>query len=363
MELPNIYKGDYRLLAIAPLLMIVISLIFIPSIEAGVDFRGGTLISLSLKENVDATTLQTQLQDEGLDAKVQVFQTAVGYKAEIEVPQSTDLVKAEDVKSEFNVLFPEVSNLEVRVYQNESYREEYNSKKAQLDNVSDQMFALAKTDRSKLNITGLNDLQKRFSESYSKIYSLYQESISGPITKYVDYTSISVQTVSPVLSTHFIEKAVNVILLSAILSVILVFLFFRTFVPSIAVLTGAVADVTIALGAMGLFGIPLTLQSFAALLMLIGFSLDTDILLTTRMLKRKGDMRDNAYEAMKTGMTMSIMAIVAFGTLFALSVMTHISTYYEISAVALAGLVGDIFATWGINAVIVLHYVEKRGGA
>ena len=140
----------------------------------------------------------------------------------------------------------------------------------------------------------------------------------------------------------------------------MVFFFFRSIVPSIAVLTGALSDVTIAMGAMGLFGIPLTLQSFAALLMLIGFSLDTDILLTTRMLKRKGNPRDNAYDAMKTGMTMSVMAIVAFSALFILAMLTHISTYYEISAVAIAGLVGDVFATWGINGVIVLYFTEKK---
>jgi preprotein translocase subunit SecF len=114
---------------------------------------------------------------------------------------------------------------------------------------------------------------------------------------------------------------------------------------------------------MGLFGIPLTLPSFAALMMLIGYSLDTDILLTTRILKRKGDPRENAYDAMKTGLTMSGTGMIAFGALFALSLMTHIPTYFEISAVALAGLVGDMFATWGINAVMILHYKLKRGGA
>jgi preprotein translocase subunit SecF len=178
----------------------------------------------------------------------------------------------------------------------------------------------------------------------------------------VDYAAISVQTVSPALSTHFIETAFNVVVLAVILSLILVFFFFRNLVPSIAVLTGALSDIVIALGAMGLLGVPLTLASFAALLMLLGFSLDTDILLTTRMLKRKGDPRENAFDAMKTGITMSVMAIIAFAALFALATITHIPTYYEISAVALAGLVGDIFATWGINGVIILHHVEKKAG-
>ena len=162
------------------------------------------------------------------------------------------------------------------------------------------------------------------------------------------------------MSERFIEKASSAVLYSAIISVILVFILFRSMVPSIAVVVGAASDILIALGGMGLFGIPFTLPALAALLMLIGFSLDTDILLTMRVLKRSGDPRENAFDAMKTGMTMSVAAIVAFAVLFLLASFTHIATYYEISSVALAGLVGDLFATWGINAVIILFYLERK---
>lgn len=351
------------MLAAVPLLMILVSLYFIPTIKMGVDFQGGTVITLSLSEKADASELQASLMDEGLEANVRVFETAVGYRAEIEVPQSDDLVKADSLKDDFNALLPEVAQLEVASFQNSSRSETYLAKKAELDSIADGLFSLAGKNRASMNISGTNELQKRFGEAYSDVYSSYQKSISGPIDRHVEYDSISIQTVSPALSAHFIEVAFNVVLMAVIFSLVLVFVFFRDLIPSIAVLTGAVSDILIALGAMGLFGIPLSLASFAALLMLLGFSLDTDILLTTRMLKRKGDPRENAYDAMKTGMTMSVMAIIAFASLFALAVLTHIPTYYEISAVALAGLVGDIFATWGINGVLILHHVEGRAKA
>ncbi|MCI0503849.1 hypothetical protein L0Y65_04000 [Candidatus Micrarchaeota archaeon] len=358
--LPNIYRGDYRLLAAAPLLAIAISLFFIPSIKMGVDFQGGTVITVSLSEKADAADLQARLEGEGLDATVRVFDTAVGYRAEIEVPQSEDLIRADALKEEFNAMLPEVASLEVAALENSSNSGAYMAKKAELDAVADQLFELAHIRRSGLNISGTNDLQKRFGEAYTAVYASYQNSISGPIDEAVNYDSISVQTVSPALSSHFIEVATNVVMLAIILSFILVFAFFRDVMPSVAVLTGALADIVMALGAMGFFGIPLTLASFAALLMLLGFSLDTDILLTTRLLKRKGDPRENAFDAMKTGLTMSVMAIIAFGALFILAAVTHIPTYYEISAVALAGLVGDMLATWGINGVLILHHVEEK---
>ncbi len=360
LMLPNIYKGNYHLLAAVPIVLILISLYFIPMIKMGVDFQGGTVITLSLRESVEASALQAKLQEEGLEATVRVFETAVGYRAEIEVPQSEDLVKADELKEDFNALLPDVAFLEVASLQNSSNSAAYLEKKAELDAVADELFSLAGKSRASMNISGTNDLQKKFAEAYSEVYSSYQKSISGPIDRHVAYDSISVQTVSPALSTHFIDIATNVVILAIVLSFVLVFLFFRSVVPSIAVMTGAFADIVIALGAMGFFGVPLTLASFAALLMLLGFSLDTDILLTTRMLKRKGDPRENAHDAMKTGLTMSVMAIIAFSALFILSAVTHIPTYYEISAVALAGLVGDMIATWGINGVLILHHVESR---
>ncbi len=358
--IPNIYRWNYKLLAIVPIVIIIASLLFIPSIKMGVDFQGGTLITLSMNHSIDAEQLRLQLADEGIEATVQVFPTTIGYRTEIEVPQSTDLVEAESLKTRFNSLLPRVSQLEVLTYVNSSYDEEYAQKKAELENISDRMFALAGADRSAMNISSSIDLQKRFIESYNIIYSDYQNSVTGPLKRIVDYDSISVQIVSPVLSQSFISSILVISVWAAILSSILVFLFFRTIVPSIAVLMGALCDVIIAMGAMGLFGIPLTLASFAALLMLVGFSLDTDILLTTRMIKRKGEPHDTAFETMKTGLTMSAAAVVSFGGLFILSTLTHIPTYFEISAVALAGLVGDMFATWGINAVIILSYVEGR---
>jgi len=95
--------------------------------------------------------------------------------------------------------------------------------------------------------------------------------------------------------------------------------------------------------------------------MLVGFSLDTDVLLTMRVLKRtEGTPADRAYHAMQTGLTMSLSAMVAFGALFVMALMTHIPIYYEISAVVLCGLVGDVIATWCFNAVIILHYLEEQ---
>jgi preprotein translocase subunit SecF len=326
-----------------------------------VDFRGGTLVTLQLSEDLDSAALEEALTEEGFDASVRAYESTIGKMAEVEISQTEDMFEADALKEDFNIILEEVSFLEAGYNEDPSSVQEYADAKAQLDSTADRLFGIAGSDKRASDFSNLNQLKKQFSESYLEVYSRHTENIMGIIGNHAKYSSHSTETVSPALSLHFIDQAGMVVLYSAIISVILVFFFFRAPIPSAAVLVGAFSDIVIALGAMSLFGIPLSLPSFAALLMLVGFSLDTDILLTMRILKRRGDPRENAFDAMKTGVTMSMSAIVAFSALFILALITHIPTYYEISAVALAGLIGDLFATWGINAVMVLYYKETRG--
>jgi preprotein translocase subunit SecF len=140
---------------------------------------------------------------------------------------------------------------------------------------------------------------------------------------------------------------------------LVVYLMFRDLYPTFTILIGVIFDVIFALGAMGLLGIPLSLASIAAILMLIGYSVDTNILLTIRVLKRGlNSPRDSAHDAMKTGMMMTFTGILSFFALFIVSQITNIATYQTISLVVLFGLIGDLFATWMLNAVLMIHRAE-----
>ncbi|MEM3422096.1 MAG: hypothetical protein QXF35_00735 [Candidatus Bilamarchaeaceae archaeon] len=364
MNFPNIYniKG-YRILAIPPLILLLVAILYIPHIKLGVEFNGGTLLSLDLEEKmVDTSVLKNTLIANGLQGNVKMYDTPVGQRVEIELPQSDTLIKAEKLRAEFDKNLASASTLEVEAEQNSTKKAEYEKKYSECEEIVKDMYSLAGMEYQPSEKKSVNELDKKISLAYKEIYSNYEKSIVGPINKVVKYKSMSIKTISPILSASFIDTAIKVALVAAVLSSVFIFAYFRAVVPSIAVLVGATCDIVIALGAMGFFGIPLTLASFAALLMLVGFSLDTDILLTMRMLKQKGSPREHAYDAMKTGLTMSTMALVSFGILFILANITHISTYYEIAGVALAGLVGDMFATWGINAVMLLYYLEQRRG-
>jgi preprotein translocase subunit SecF len=100
--------------------------------------------------------------------------------------------------------------------------------------------------------------------------------------------------------------------------------------------------------------------------MLIGYSVDTDILLTTRLLKRKGELNEKIIDAMKTGLTMTTTTLAALLALFIVSsgsVMSfiRIDIIRDISVVLIFGLIADIVNTWMTNVGILRLYIEKSG--
>lgn len=162
-------------------------------------------------------------------------------------------------------------------------------------------------------------------------------------------------------------QAIEAILFGFILMAIIVFLVFRTFVPSIAVILSAFSDIVITMAFMNLLGLELSFGTLIALLMLIGYSVDSDILLTTRLLKRKGPLDEKIRSTLKTGLTMTTTTISAMFAIFIVSTFSYLISSYtvipvlrDISAVLLIGLVVDIINTWMLNAGILRWYIEDR---
>ena len=174
---------------------------------------------------------------------------------------------------------------------------------------------------------------------------------------------ISYNEIGPVLSEEAMGQIYIAMIFAFLFMAITVFIVFREPVPSVAIILAALCDILIALGGMSIFKIPLSIASVGALLMLIGYSVDTDILLTTRLLKRReGTVEERAKNAMYTGLTMSFAAIAAMAILFIVTkiLMPEATTLSNISAVLVIGLIGDILSTWLMNLGILKTYIDWR---
>ena len=173
-----------------------------------------------------------------------------------------------------------------------------------------------------------------------------------------DFDKFSIETMGSALGDAFFKQTLLAILIAFVLMSIVVFLAFKTFIPSFAVILSAVSDITMTIAAINLFGIRIETAGVAALLMLIGYSVDTDILLTTRVLKRdEGTVSDRIMGAMKTGMTMTLTSISAIVVSL---IFTQSETLRQIMLILLIGLIFDIPNTWIQNVGILRMYTEKK---
>ena len=137
---------------------------------------------------------------------------------------------------------------------------------------------------------------------------------------------------------------------------LLVFALFRTFVPSIAVVVSAFSDIMIPLALMNVLGIKLSLGTVAALLMLIGYSVDSDLLLNNHILRRRGGFYESAYRAMRTGVTMTLTSIAAMVTMTVVATLLAIPLLPEIGLVLVLGLSADLMNTYMLNMSLLRWY-------
>lgn len=182
----------------------------------------------------------------------------------------------------------------------------------------------------------------------------YLESEFGAIAD-ADY---NVKIQSAQFGESFFFDTMIAILIAFIFMGVVVFIYFRSFAPSIAVIIAAFSDIVITVAILDLLGMRLSTAGVAALLMLIGYSVDTDILLSSKILKeKKSNFAKAMVEPMKTGlmMTCTTLTAVMVGLFFSIS-----PDLIQIFTILLIGLAVDVIMTWIQNAGILRLYMEGR---
>lgn len=179
---------------------------------------------------------------------------------------------------------------------------------------------------------------------------------------------MSIETFGSRLSDDFFFQLLIGLLIAFLFMGCVVFLYFKDLIPSIAVMLAAGSDIIITLSIVNLLGIKLSTAGIAAFLMLIGYSVDTDILLTIRVLKQKedGHLNERIYGSFKTGGLMTFTAIIAVGTVL---LFTNSDILFQIMLILFIGLFVDLMTTWVQNVSILRWYLHdteeplKHGGS
>ena len=184
---------------------------------------------------------------------------------------------------------------------------------------------------------------------------LLLSSLRGIFGEFQDY---SLEETGSTLGEAFFRQSLFALLFAFVLMGTVVFLSFKSFVPSLAVVLSAFFDIIVTIAIVNLLGIRVSAAGLAAFLMLIGYSVDTDVLMASKMMHgKKSSILKNLYDAMGTGMMMALTTIVALivGITFSNS-----EVLSQIMTIVLIGLIVDLVSTWIQNAGMMRMYLERK---
>jgi len=162
-----------------------------------------------------------------------------------------------------------------------------------------------------------------------------------------------IDQVSPSFAADTVQTAVFGLVLAFVGMSVLVFALFRTFVPSVAVVASAFSDLIIPIAVMNLLNIQMTLGIVAALLMIIGYSVDSDILLNNSVLRRTGGFYESVSRAMRTGVTMTVTSMAAMIVMAVVATLFGISLLRDIGIILAVGLCADLMNTYLLNVALL----------
>jgi len=169
-------------------------------------------------------------------------------------------------------------------------------------------------------------------------------------------SDINIETVGATLGAAFFRQTALAVLFAFLFMGIVVYFYFKTIIPSAAVILAAFSNIVMTVAFLNLIDFHIGTAGIAALLMLIGYSVDTDILLTTRLLKEDdGTVFERLIGALKTGLTMSVTTLSAALVTFFVAESQVLS---EIIFIVMVGLIFDQINTWIQNAGILRWHLN-----
>lgn len=172
-----------------------------------------------------------------------------------------------------------------------------------------------------------------------------------------DSPVVSIDPMGPEIADFYRTKALYAAIAALVAMAVILFVALRR-VPVVGnILLVVGLDFLGILGAMTILGVDLTRASMAGILLIFGYAVNTNILLSRNILKRKGGTdRDRAGRAMTTGIKMSSTSAAAMVVLNLVATATELN---QISAVLVIGILVDMLNTWFLNSGMIVHL--KKG--
>ncbi len=330
----NLYDKHYRLLMIFSLALLIFSLGAVgyqyattgDFVAKGVTLKGGITLTVHTTESINTDALKKDLRTEYPDADIDVRSVS-----EAGISKGF-IVEASDITEE-----------------------------QLLSSLTDKTTAIEKEDYS-IELMGPSLGNSFFTQTLKAIFIAFLFMALVVFLYFGESTKAKwLASGLTIISGMMMFYAVSIIpvIISFLIFAGLLVIYIKDSIPSTAIMLCAFSDIFFSLAIFNMMGMKLSTAGVAAFLMLVGYSIDTDILLSVRVLKRKeGTILDRTLDAMKTGITMSLCALASVLTALLL---TQSSVIKEIMIILAIGLTADIIFTWVQNAGLLRWHLEKKG--
>jgi preprotein translocase subunit SecF len=361
--------------AVAVALSVVMIALF--GLNYGVDFRGGTEVILAFKQPVNADQVRGATQTIGfVAADVQSFGAASENRYLVRVPSATLLTEAntqelqqsiaKDIAPTKRFSWTEEGGdiIYVRFEKGQLGEEEEKKLSESLAKAPVGAFTVKRNggdDRAEY-VLQLQELQSRLAQQLGEVFSAEVFDPKAGVER--------VETVGPRVGEQLRNSGLMSVLLALLF--ILIYIAFRF---DIRYAPGAVIalfhDVTITLGVYGALGMEVSMPTIAAILTIVGYSLNDTIIIFDRIRENLIDMKDRPVEEIVDA---SVNDSLSRTILTSLTTLLSVVALYVfggglIKDFAFALLVGIVVGTYSSTFVaspimIVMHnWLEKRKAA
>jgi len=195
-----------------------------------------------------------------------------------------------------------------------------------------------------------------------EVPDIQQEDLKKTLREFIEFNEneISVEETGARFGKSFNKDLIIAVVFAFLFMAIVVLIAFRNFLPSMAVILTALIDLLFTLSIISLFNIKLSAAGIIAFLLVIGYSIDSDILLTTKVLKRRelGPLLERVKSSMKTGLTMTVTTIVA---LLVALIVTNNPVLRQMFLIIVIALFTDVITTYFGNAPLLIWYSKRKG--
>lgn len=175
----------------------------------------------------------------------------------------------------------------------------------------------------------------------------------------IDVDSFSIETIGPALGELFLQQVVYFLITAFALMSIVIFIVYRKLITSFGIVFAALANILTTLAVTSLLGIKISFAGFAGLLMLIAYTVDTNIVLTTKVVRSTRDEFKTKYRrALITGLMLTATILI---TMLIVMFASSSKLLVNIAQVLVVGFVSDLPFTWIMNARLLEIYIGRRG--